>query len=366
MEQTTIYRPGTNARYYQGAPIIERPANVSALFPISQTDNGGHMTAAVLSRVVKMFLDDQDVRESSREIYARHIRIFFNWVSDNGLDISTLDRSDIIRYKTELLEGSATIRKHAPLTVASYLVTVHKFYAWAESYKIYPDISRGIKTPRRNQEYKKEDLLTFDETEGKFSTSKCTELLEYFRNQSARDFAIANILVRCGLRTVELIRLNVGDITYKYGRRALLVWGKGHDVNDAHVFLSDKAFESLRQYLAERGIKGDYDNPNGEYYNTPIFISCSNRDKGARISTRAIRGIIKDGLRAVGLDNRQFTAHSLRHTTAALILEAGGIEKDAQRVLRHNNPATTQIYLEQRKEKEHAQRAPELLIDNLI
>ena len=63
-----------------------------------------------------------------------------------------------------------------------------------------------------------------------------------------------------------------------------------------------------------------------------------------RLTTRTISQVAKDSLRAIGLDEKAYTAHSLRHTTAVNILRAGGSIETAQLTLRHSNPATTQIY----------------------
>lgn len=319
-----------------------------------------NLSVAAIDGVKYLFLNDQDVREVSRELYGRHITLFFDWINDRGLNVNELTRADILRYKDELLQN------HAPLTVASYLVTIRRFFAWTESIKLYPNIAKGIKTPRRKQEYIKEDLTEYDEVRGKWNTDKVTALMEFGRKRSPRDFAIISTLIRCGLRTVELIRLNVGDITYKYGQRVLKIWGKGHDGKDDFIVLSEKALAALSEYLKTRGISGDYDNPRAEWFNAPLFVADGNRNYNGRLSTRSIRMIVKDGLRSIGLDSRQYTAHSLRHTTACLLLENGATLTDAQRVLRHTNPATTQIYVESIKEKQRVQRATEILLDGVI
>lgn len=70
-------------------------------------------------------------------------------------------------------------------------------------------------------------------------------------------------------------------------------------------------------------------------------------------------------LKAIGLDSKHLTAHSLRHTLAVSILRAGGSLADAQGVLRHANPATTQIYTRSIDEEMRIKNAPEELIESL-
>ena len=84
-----------------------------------------------------------------------------------------------------------------------------------------------------------------------------------------------------------------------------------------------------------------------------------------RLTTRTISYIAKEGLKAIGLNEKAFTAHSLRHTTAVNILRAGGSLETAQFTLRHSNPATTQIYTATLNEERRLQNSGEALIDSL-
>jgi site-specific recombinase XerD len=337
--------------------IAPAPANVPA---IMATETPAALSAEMLDAVKDMFLRDQDVRNNSRELYGRHIALFFDWIMTRGLDVSKITRADIIRYKEDLL------RDHAPLTVASYLVTVRRFFAWTEGIKLYPNVAKDVKSPRRKQEFIKEDLTDYNEKTGAWDTSKVTALLEFGRERSPRDYAIISTLVRCGLRTIELIRLNVGDVTYKYGQRVLKIWGKGHDGKDETVDLTEKAFAAIAEYLKTRGINGDYDNPRAPWFNEPLFASVGNRNANGRLSTRSVRRLAKDGLRAIGLNSRQYTAHSLRHTTACLMLENGTDIFEIKRVLRHTNTNTTQIYVESIAEKQRIQHAAIRVLDDVI
>nr|CDL65453.1 unnamed protein product [uncultured bacterium]CRY94201.1 hypothetical protein [uncultured prokaryote] len=301
--------------------------------------------AAIPSKVtnwrdlLSYFVSTQDVKESSRKLYSRTLKLFFEWVEEKGKVIAGLTRTDIIEYKEDLFGKGLS-----SLSVASYLTSLRKFYEWAEAEKLYPNIVKGVKTPRRVQTFKKQHL----------TEEKSGELLSHFESLSLRDFAIVNLILRTGLRTIEVVRADVGDITFKGGRRILRVWGKGHDTKDDFVVLTDKTFEPIKRYLDTR---------KGAKPTEPLFSSDSHRNSGERLTTRTISGLCKGGLKAIGLDGREFTAHSLRHTTAVTILKNGGDLTQAQNVLRHTSPTTTQIYVESIKEELRLQNAPEALID---
>lgn len=289
--------------------------------------------------LVATFISSQDVKESSRKLYTRTLSQFFVWVENTNRALQLLTRQDILAYKDFLHDEALSA-----LTIGSYITAVRKFYEWAEAEKYYPNIAKGVKTPRRQQAFKKQHL----------TDNKSSELLEHFRNLSLRDYAIVSLILRTGLRTIEVVRADVGDITFKGERRVLKVWGKGHTEKDDFVVLSDKAYQPIKDYLATRkGVKA----------NEPLFTSNSRQNKGERLTTRTISGICKSGLQAIGMDGKEFTAHSLRHTTAVAILKHGGQLTDVQSVLRHSSPVTSQIYTESVKEELRLLNAPEMALD---
>ena len=291
---------------------------------------------------VQMFAISQDVKPSSRALYSRTLTTFFDWVATSGRTVATLTVADLIAYKEELLAGGKS-----SLTVASYINSLRRFYEWTEANKIYPNIGKGLHAPKRKQAFRKQPL----------TVAQVGELLNHERGtQSARDYAIVNLMVRTGLRCVEVVRANVGDITYKGGQRVLLVQGKGRDEKDNFVILTDATYNPIREYLNTRPVVDD---------NAPLFASVSHNNDGGRMTTRAVSGLAKQGLKSVGLDNKVFTAHSLRHTTAVNILRAGGSLEMAQYTLRHSNPATTQIYTATLKEEQRLNNGGETLLDNL-
>ena len=290
--------------------------------------------------LVATFVSSQDVKESSRQLYNRTLSQFFKWVESTGRQLSQMSRVDILEYKDHLSQEGLSA-----LTIGSYIVSVRKFYEWAEANKLYPNIAKGIKTPRRVQAFKKQHL-----TDG-----KSVELLQFFEDRSLRDFAIVNLILRTGLRTIEVVRADIGDITFKGERRILKVWGKGHNEKDDFVVLSDKAYQPIADYLATR---------KGAKAGEPLFVSNSRQNQGERLTTRTVSHICKEGLQAIGLDGKEFTAHSLRHTTAVAILKHGGAITDVQSVLRHSSPVTSQIYTESVKEEMRLKDAPELMLDS--
>jgi integrase/recombinase XerC/integrase/recombinase XerD len=294
-----------------------------------------------IESLVDAFINSQDVKLSSKNLYRRTLKQYFNWIDTTNYLLNEIARPQLLEYKEYLLSSGMS-----SLTVGSYITSVRRFYEWTEANKYYPNVAKGIKTPKRKQQFKKQPLLPV----------QATALLNFYQDKALRDYAIINLLLRTGLRTIEVIRASVEDITFKGGQRVLLVQGKGRDEKDDFVLLTDKAYKPLAEYLASRGNISSSE---------PLFISTSNNSKGGRLTTRTISYIAKEGLKAIGLDEKSYTAHSLRHTTAVNILRAGGSLETAQFTLRHSNPATTQIYTATLNEERRLQNSGEALIDSL-
>jgi integrase/recombinase XerC/integrase/recombinase XerD len=309
--------------------VVKQPQNLKVLEPYR------------VEELVNSFIEAQDVKQSSKKLYRRTLKQYFKWVENKSYLLSNIARPQIIEYKEDLLSSGMS-----GLTVGSYITSVRRFYEWSEANKFYPNVAKGIKSPKRKQQFKKQALLP----------EQAKQLLSYYESKALRDYAIINLLLRAGLRTIEVIRANIEDITFKGSQRVLMVHGKGRDEKDNFVILTDKTFTPIKSYLDSRGKISGLE---------PLFISTSNNSKGCRLTTRTISKIAKEGLKAIGLDDKSFTAHSLRHTTAVNILRAGGSLEMAQFTLRHSNPATTQIYTASLNEERRLQNSGEALIDSL-
>lgn len=308
---------------------------------VKQAQDVATVSPQRIEDLVNSFIEAQDVKQTSKLLYRRTLKQYFSWVNKKGYLLTEIARPQLLEYKEELLSSNLS-----SLTVGSYITSVRRFYEWTEANKYYPNVAKGIKSPKRKQQFKKQPLLP----------AQATDLLNYYQDKASRDYAIVNLLLRTGLRTIEVIRASVEDITFKGSQRVLLVHGKGRDERDNFVLLTEKAYQPIAEYLTSRGKVNSSE---------PLFTSTSNNSKGERLSTRSISYIAKEGLKAIGLDERAFTAHSLRHTTAVNILRGGGTLEQAQMTLRHSNPATTQIYTATLNEERRLQNSGEALIDSL-
>ncbi len=311
--------------------------------------------------LVDAFLAAQDVKDSSLKTYRQSIEQYMHWLDSTGRTLQGLSESDIVEYKKSLLKTG-----HKSLTVRSYLVAVRKFYAWTEGMKIYQNIAASVKSPKVNQGGAKEHFIKMH-----LSEMQAVQLLEHFKDQP-RNYAMVNLMLRTGLRSIEVSRARIEDITIRSGQRVLTVWGKGMDAPDPSVFvvLTDAAYNPIKEYLDTRpkALGGEpLFATQGTGFNITILPDGKRevrRHNGGSMSTRLIQMIVKDGLRAIGLDDHAYSTHSLRHTTGTQLLRQGASILDVQRTLRHSSVNTTMVYIASIQEEEHLRNAPEKLLDN--
>ena len=292
--------------------------------------------------VLTSFLNGLDIMETSRETYRWGLVRFFKWIRSSGRSLETLSPADIMSFKNSLMK-----EKLSPLTIGGYVTAVRMFYSWTETSLLYPNIARSVRPPGGRKGFRKCAL----------SPQESASLLDYLKERSLRDYAIVNLILRTGLRTIEVSRADIGDVVRKRGKRVLKVWGKGADEKDAYVILGQPVWGPIQEYLGQRKAYSKTD---------PLFVTEGKGHKGVRMAPRSIQYLCKEALKAIGLDGHEYSAHSLRHTTGVLILKNGGDWKDVQRVLRHASPATSQIYTASIEEEMRLDSNPEGLLDDAI
>jgi integrase/recombinase XerD len=276
-----------------------------------------------LGLLILRFLSSLDLKDSSKSTYQRELRPFSEWII--RCKVMQPERSDILQYKNYLEKQGLS-----PLTISSYIVVVRRFFEWMESEKIYPNVARSIKGMKRNRGFRK-DPLTLDQI------VKLLLSIERETIKGKRDFAIINLLIRTGLRTIEVIRSNIGDIRQESGASVLWVQGKGRDLKDEFVLLTEETLQPIQDYLNSRKKRKIRESE-------PLFASISDRNHGHRLTTRSISRIVKEHLKIIGIDNMRLSAHSLRHTAITLALQGGASIQEAQALGRHASINTTMIY----------------------
>lgn len=302
----------------------------------------------IQGELVERFIKFAGVMPKSAATYKIALRQLFKYFSANEINQPT--RENILDWVESLKNA---VPKKSPRTVQLYLTACKIFFRWLAQEKIYPNVADHIKAGIKiSHEHAKEPL----------SAVQAGSLIKGVKGDSLkakRDKAIIALMVATGIRGVEVVRADVGDIVPKFGKSFLKIQGKGHSAKDAEVLLPAQVEKLIDDYLQARGNVAD---------DEPLFTSISNRNKGSRLTTQTISKMCKANLRAAGFDSKVYTAHSLRHTAFTTMLLNGCRLESVQMCARHISIVTTQIYNHsvERMKNTAEQTAANAIFDSII
>ena len=238
-------------------------------------------------------------------------------------DASTVDHL-LLRLYLARLNGASELRQncYAKSSIGRKLAAIRAFFAWlVRTGQLEINPAELIATPKREQR------LPFH-----LNIDQMVALVEAPPQQAGdepckdRDTAILELLYSSGLRVSELTNLMIGDVDYAAGMVRVL--GKGS--KERIVPVGTAALAALERYLAERGYPDD---------KSPLFLG----SRGGRINRRAVAELVKRWSKTIATF-KSVSPHTLRHTFATHLLEAGADLRSIQELLGHASLSTTQKY----------------------
>lgn len=150
----------------------------------------------------------------------------------------------------------------------------------------------------------------------------------------ARDRAMLELFYGCGIRLSELVGIDLKDI--RFDERIIRIFGKGGKYRI--VPLGKKTAEILRDYLDLRKNRIVTENLSIRA-GAAVFLNI----RGKRITPRSVARIVKSYLLRSS-EQQGLSTHSLRHSFATHLLEAGANLRAVQQMLGHSSLKTTQKY----------------------
>ncbi len=153
-----------------------------------------------------------------------------------------------------------------------------------------------------------------------------------------RDRAILEIFYSAGVRVSELVGLNLNDANLDEG--IVTVRGKGR--KERYALLGEPAVQAVRDWYKDRETLLKLTRKTSE----AVFLN----KLGTRLTVRSVGRVVHKYLSRAGLDPN-LSPHSLRHTFATHLLNAGAEIRSVQELLGHKHLTTTQIYTHLSKQK---------------
>jgi integrase/recombinase XerD len=177
------------------------------------------------------------------------------------------------------------------------------------------------------------------------SVGEVRQLLKAVKKPRHRAFLMT--VYSLGLRSEEATHLQVGDID---SQRMLVHIHRGKGAKDRYVPLPDKTLATLRDYWAT------HRNP------TWLFPAPGKRPQDAASADRVtsgsgIRACLKRIVAELGWRKTGICIHTLRHSYATHLLEAGVNMRQIQKYLGHSSLMTTTLYLHLTTQGEEQARA---------
>jgi integrase/recombinase XerC len=279
----------------------------------------------IFKKYFDYLLAEKNLSPYTLENYKRDIERFNRFLKSQGNDRleirwKKVNRSMIRQYLGEL--NKAPLSKSSIARALSSLRSFFRFLCREEFISSNPFAS--VVSPRRAKTLPKFlDVATM---------RKLLEAPGGIDLISLRDRAILEVLYSTGMRVGELVSLNLSALDLI--GEVVRVKGKGK--KERLAALGRHALTALNGYLESRGVNPVARQKGGDVI---LFIN----KNGGRLTARSIREIINKYVKQTAIEQK-ISPHSLRHSFATHMLDAGADLRSVQELLGHSSLSTTQIY----------------------
>lgn len=235
--------------------------------------------------------------------YFLSCRVVFNKIGKRPCLVTD---DDLLHYFNDYLKTSP-----APQTIGSRRASLSFFYKWALHRR--PEVLKDLKIPKQRR---LPAFMVMEEVE---------VLLKNIRYDRYR--VMIRLAFSCGLRVSEVTQIKISDIN-KYKLTLFVEAGKGR--KDRYVPLPENAYQMLREYWAQRRPPKPY-----------IFVNPRTKRP---YTSKSLQWAFREARNAAGL-SKSYSFHTLRHSYATCLLDAGLDIRILQRYLGHSHLNTTMLYL---------------------
>lgn len=280
----------------------------------------------LIDKAIVEYLTELENRYYSKHTiraYSNNIREFFDYLRKIEIDLEE-KRYHLIfrRYMANLHD-----KKQSSSTIARKMASLRSFFKFATARKYIKNNPAAIvQAPKI--EKKLPHIVNVD------SVFQLIEKIEKDHN-GLKDIAVIECLYATGIRISELVGLNLNSVDFT--KQEIKVFGKGS--KQRIVPISLRALDSIKKYVEITS--GNRINKDG-----PLFLGKDNK----RISSDSVRRIVYKRIRNIGF-GKGIGPHSLRHSFATHILEAGADLRSVQELLGHVDLSSTQVYTHLSKSK---------------
>ena len=304
---------------------------------MSDTAEADHANIAPLPVEIDEFLThlvkERDLSPHTVGAYRRDLREFSTYLASTK-GTASWDWNDLGRAEIRGFMAHETRRGLAKRSIARGLSAVRSFYRWMHrDERVDVNPARTVGSPRLPRTLP----AYLDRTQADTLVQHATTRASSGTFTDVRNLAMLELFYSSGLRLSELRGIDLGDMDLV--SQQVKVRGKGR--KERIVPLGDHAQRALRNYLVvrDRQLQQLRGKNAGRVARGAVFLS----DRGTRLSPRAIQHAMSNLLSAVD-EGAGLSTHSLRHSFATHMVDAGADLRAVQELLGHASISTTQIY----------------------
>ncbi len=287
------------------------------------------MEVEAASRWVDEFLTylrfEKGLADNTIAAYRRDLAVWQRFCDERGIEADAASAEDLTGYLEYLRRPNALGSAYSASSVARMLVSLKSFHRFlVREGRSRSDPTARVGTPKRPRSLPK--AIALDEVERLLS-------LPHSEGLGRRDRAILECLYGAGLRISELVNLDVDDIDLDEGS-ILIRGGKGG--KSRRVPVGRAARSATGNYLTtvRPGLARKAPSPGAA-----LFLNA----RGGRLSRQGCWKILRRYALLAGMEDR-LSPHTLRHSFATHMLDAGADIRVVQDLLGHASLATTQVY----------------------
>ncbi len=245
----------------------------------------------------------RNLKEHSITCYKNYVSCFLNHMQKSPEDLTCQDvREFLLAKKDEGLKAT---------TLNLYNSAIRFFYR-----NVLHILWDDITVPRMMTEHKLPTVLTIDEVDRLLDA---TDDLKYK--------AMFATMYSSGMRVSEVIHLHYDDVS----RTNMQIHVRDtKNRMDRYTILSKRNLDLLTEYWFQKG--------------RPRGILFPNKFTGQYLTVSTLEQVMRRSVSTAGLPQKP-TPHSLRHSFASHLLEAGVEQRNIQALLGHRDPKSTEVYL---------------------
>lgn len=260
--------------------------------------------------------------------YRRDLVLWLKFCDKRAVEPLRPSEGDVTEFLGRLRDGgSPATRPMASSSVARIIVSLRGFFRYlVREGQVEADPTARVGTPRRPRSIPK--AIALEEVERFLEGPDRSPL-------GQRDRAMLETLYGAGLRISELVSLDVDDVDLAAGT-VLVRAGKGD--RSRRVPVGMHARRAVAAYVT--GVRPELlQKSSGGSAGGALFLN----SRGGRLTRQGCWKLLKEYARRAGLGDR-VSPHTLRHSFATHMLDAGADIRVVQELLGHASLSTTQVY----------------------